>query len=85
MTMGEITVGQAQERLAELIDSTQRSGEPVVLTNQGRPVAVVLDHAAFERLVEAADHASDCAALSLARGDNDTIPWEQAKAALGLG
>lgn len=57
----------------------------MVLTNQGRPVAVVLDHAAFERLVEAADHASDCAALSLARGDNDTIPWEQAKAALGLG
>jgi antitoxin (DNA-binding transcriptional repressor) of toxin-antitoxin stability system len=26
--------------LAELIDSTQRSGEPVVLTRHGRPVAV---------------------------------------------
>jgi antitoxin (DNA-binding transcriptional repressor) of toxin-antitoxin stability system len=37
--MGELTVSQARENLAELIDSTQRSGEPVVLTRHGRPVA----------------------------------------------
>jgi mRNA interferase RelE/StbE len=57
--MGELTVSQARENLAELIDSTQRSGEPVVLTRHGRPVAVVLDHALFERLVAAADDTSD--------------------------
>jgi len=82
--MGELTVSQARENLAELIDSTQRSGEPVVLTRHGRPVAVVLDHALFERLVAAADDTSDRQALALAREDDDTLPWEQVKADLGL-
>ena len=83
--MGELTVSQARENLAELIDSTQRSGEPVVLTRHGRPVAVVLDHALFERLVAAADDTSDRQALALARAeDDDTVPWEQVKADLGL-
>ncbi|HBH72413.1 MAG TPA: prevent-host-death protein [Synechococcales bacterium UBA10510] len=82
--MGELTVSQARENLAELIDSTQRSGEPVVLTRHGRPVAVVLDHAHFEQLVAAADEASDRKALAQARADGDTVPWEQVKADLGL-
>jgi prevent-host-death family protein len=82
--MGELTVSQARENLAELIDSTQRSGEPVVLTRHGRPVAVVLDHALFERLVAAADENSDRQALAQAREDDDTVPWEQVKADLGL-
>ncbi|MFM1902011.1 MAG: Antitoxin Phd YefM, type toxin-antitoxin system [Cyanobacteriota bacterium] len=37
--VGVLTVSQAREHLSELIDSTQRSGEPVVLTRHGRPVA----------------------------------------------
>jgi prevent-host-death family protein len=82
--MGELTVSQARENLAELIDNTQRSGEPVVLTRHGRPVAVVLDHALFERLVAAADDTSDRQDLALARTDDDTVPWEQVKADLGL-
>jgi len=82
--MGELTVSQARENLAELIDNTQRSGEPAVLTRHGRPVAVVLDHALFERLVAAADDTSDRQALALARTDDDTVPWEQVKADLGL-
>jgi prevent-host-death family protein len=57
--MGVLTVTQARENLAELIDTTHRSGEPVVLTRAGRPVAVMLDHAVFERLLEAADEALD--------------------------
>ena len=48
--IGELTVSQARENLAELIDRRQRSGEPVVLNRHGRPMAVVLDHALFERL-----------------------------------
>jgi len=82
--MGELTVSLARENLAELIDSTQRSGEPVVLTRHGPPVAVVLDHALFERLVAAADENSDRQALAQAREDDDTVPWEQVKADLGL-
>jgi prevent-host-death family protein len=82
--MGEIDVSQARENLAELIESTRRTGEPIVLTRHGRPVAVVLDHAAFERLVEEADGASDRAALAQAREDDDSVPWEQVKVDLGL-
>lgn len=82
--MGELTVSQARENLAELIDNTRRSGESVVLTRHGRPVAVVLDHALFERLVAAVDDTSDRQALALARADDDTVPWGQVKADLGL-
>ena len=82
--MGEIAVSQARENLAEVIESTQRSGEPIVLTRHGRPVAVVLEHAAFERLVAAADEASDRVALAQAREDDDSVPWEQVKVDLGL-
>lgn len=57
--MGVLTVTQARENLAELIETTHRSGEPVVLTRAGRPVAVMLDHALFERLMKAADEARD--------------------------
>jgi len=82
--MGEIAISQARENLAEVIESTQRSGEPIVLTRHGRPVAVLLDHAAFERLMAAAEDASDRAALALAREDDDSVPWEQVKVDLGL-
>jgi prevent-host-death family protein len=82
--MGEISVSQARDNLAELIDATQRSGDPVVLTRHGRPVAVVIDHHAFERLVEAAEEASDRSALAQAREEDDSVPWEQVKADLGL-
>ncbi|MFM1798628.1 MAG: Antitoxin Phd YefM, type toxin-antitoxin system [Cyanobacteriota bacterium] len=52
--MGVLTVTQARENLAELIESTHRDGEPMVLTQSGRPVAVMLDHEVFERLQTAA-------------------------------
>lgn len=82
--MGEITVSQARDHLSEVIETAQRSGEPVVLTRHGRPVAVVLDHRVFEDLVEAAEDALDRAALSQVREDDDNVPWEQVKTDLGL-
>lgn len=48
--MGVLSVTQARENLAELIEGTHHSGEPLVLTQSGRPVAVMLDHAVFESL-----------------------------------
>ena len=82
--MTEISVSQARDHLSEVIETTRRSGEPVVLTRHGSPVAVVLDHRAFEELVEAADDALDRAALAQARDDDDVVPWDQVKADLGL-
>lgn len=50
-----------------------------MLTRHGRPVAVLMEHSAFERLLAAADEASDRAALAQARQDDDRVPWEQVK------
>ena len=82
--MTEISVSQARDHLSEVIETTQRSGEPVVLTRHGRPVAVVLDHQTFEHLMEASEDALDRAALAQARDDDDVVPWEQVKTDLGL-
>ena len=82
--MTEMAVSEARENLAEVIDSAQRTGEPVYLTRRGRAVAVVVDPVVFERLVNDAEDAVDRAELVLAREDDDYIPWEQVKADLGL-
>lgn len=82
--MTEMAVSEAREHLAEVIESAQRSGEPVYLTRRGKPVAVVIDPEVFERLLDDAEDAIDRAELALAREENDFVPWEQVKADLGL-
>lgn len=82
--MQEMAVSEAREHLAELIDSAQRTGQPVYLTRRGRAVAVVVDPVVFEKLLDDAEDALDRAELVLARDEDDYIPWEQVKADLGL-
>ena len=82
--MMEMAVSEAREHLAEVIDSAQRTGEPVYLTRRGRAVAVVVDPVVFEKLLDDAEDALDRAELALARDEDDYIPWEQVKADLGL-
>lgn len=80
----EVAVSEARGHLADLIDGTRRSGEPVYMTRRGRRVAVILDAEAYERLVDAADEAVDRAELQAARVENDYVPWDEVKADLGL-
>lgn len=82
--MTEMAVSEARERLADVIDSARRTGEPVYLTRRGRAVAVVVDPVVFEKLLDDAEDALDRAELALARDEDDYIPWEQVKADLGL-
>lgn len=82
--MSEMAVSTAREHLAELIDSARRTGEPVYVTRRGRRVAVILDHGAYERLLDEAEEAVDRAELHAARQESDYIPWEEVKAELGL-
>ncbi|MEB3333355.1 MAG: type II toxin-antitoxin system Phd/YefM family antitoxin [Cyanobacteriota bacterium] len=67
--MGVLTVTQVRENLAELIEGTHHSGEPLVLTQSGRPVAVMLDHAVFERLRQAAQDALIAGSLPLGESE----------------
>ena len=82
--MNEVPVSEARNHLAELIEETRRSGEPISVTRRGRRVAVILDSDAFDRLVDSADDVDDRRELEAARADDDYVPWEEVKAALGL-
>ena len=82
--MSEMTVSEAREHLADVIASASRSGDPVYLTRRGKPVAVVVDPAVFERLLRDAEEALDRAELAIARDEDDYVPWDQVKADLGL-
>ena len=82
--VNEIAVSEARSRLAEVIDASRRSGEPVSVTRRGRRIAVIVDSDAFDRLVEAADDVEDRRELDAARADDDYVPWDEVKAALGL-
>ena len=81
--MSELAVSDARSRLAEAIEMAQR-GEPVYVTRRGRRVAVLVDAASYDALVEAAEDVLDRAELLAVRAENDYIPWEEVKADLGL-
>lgn len=82
--MNEVAVSEARNRLAEVIEQSRRTGEPVSVTRRGRRVAVILDSGAFDRLVETADDAEDRRELEAVRAADDYVPWDEVKAALGL-
>ncbi len=82
--MNEVAVSEARNRLAEVIEESRRSGEPVSVTRRGRRVAVIIDSDAFDRLVETADDVDDRRELDAARADDDYVPWDDVKAMLGL-
>ena len=82
--MMEVAVSEARNRLAEVIDDTRRSGEPVSVTKHGRRVAVILSSEAFDQLVDRADELDDRRELEAARAEDDYVPWDEVKAALGL-
>lgn len=82
--MNEVAVSDARNRLAEVIEESRHSGEPVSVTRRGRRVAVIIDADAFDHLVETADNVDDRRDLDAARTDDDYVPWDEVKAMLGL-
>ena len=46
---------------------------------------MILDSDAFDRLTDTADDIEDRRELEAARADGDYVPWDEVKAALGLG
>ena len=82
--MIEVGVSEARNRLAEVIDECHRSGEPTSVTRRGRRVAVIVCPDTFDGLVAAADDAEDRRELAAVRADDDYVPWDEVKAALGL-
>lgn len=81
--MSELAVSEARNRLAEAIELA-RGGEPVYVTRRGHRVAVLVDAASYDALVDSAEDAVDRAELEAARLEDDYVPWEEVKADLGL-
>ena len=81
--MTEVAVTQARDHLAEVIEETRRSGEPIWVTRDGQRIAVILDSDAFDRLVDLAEDALDRRELDEVRADGDYLPWDEVKVALG--
>ena len=81
----EVAVSEELSRLAEVIEESQRLGEPISVMRQGRRVAVIVDSDVFDRLVSLADDAEDRHELESARADDDYMPWDEVKITLGLG
>lgn len=89
MATAPLSVSQARQQLASIIDRAQAEHEPVYLERRGRRVAAVIDADDLDRLIELAEDMSDIRAAEAARAEmretaETPIPWEQVKADLGL-
>ena len=84
-----VTVSDAREQLASIIDRVRSEHEPVFLSRRGRRVAAVIDADDLERLIELAEDMADIRAAEESREEMrrtqiEPIPWDQVKADLGL-
>lgn len=89
MDAAPLSVSQARQQLAAVIDRVRESHEPVYLERHGRRVAAVIDADDLDRLIELAEDMADIRAAADARREmvetsEAPVPWEQVKADLGL-
>lgn len=83
--MSDVSVSEARERLAQVIDEARRRHEAVYLYRRGRRLAAVIDAEDLDRLIELAEDARDIAeARAALEEDGESIPWDEVKAELGL-
>ena len=83
--MSEVTVTEARQRLADVIDEARRLHEPVYLHRRGKRLAAVIDAEDLDRLIELAEDTVDIAeARAALEEEGESIPWDEVKASLGL-
>lgn len=86
--MSEMSVSDARARLADVVDAARVGHDPVYLTRRGHRVAAVIDAGDLDRLIAAAEDLADLEAAKGAREElasgEESIPWDQVKADLGL-
>jgi prevent-host-death family protein len=89
VTDDTLSISEAREQLATVIDRARNEHRPVFLSRRGRRVAAVIDADDLERLLDLAEDMADIRAAEAARAEmRETgatpIPWEEVKADLGL-
>ena len=88
-TLDPISVSEARNQLASIINRARTNHEPVFLSRRGRRVAAVIDADYLERLIELAEDMTDIRAAEDSREEMrrtkvEPMPWDQVKADLGL-
>lgn len=89
MTEDSLSISDARDQLAAVIDRARAEHRPVFLSRRGRRVAAVIDADDLDRLLDLAEDMADIRAAAAARAEmaatgEAPIPWEQVKADLGL-
>lgn len=89
MTDDPLSISEAREHLASVIDRARSEHRPVYLSRRGRRVAAIVDAEDLDRLLELAEDAADIRAAAEARAEmaatgEAPIPWGAVKADLGL-
>ena len=84
-----VTVSDARDQLASIIDRARTEHEPIFLSRRGRRVAAVIDADDLERLIELAEDMADIRAADESRAEMrrtgvEPTPWDEVKADLGL-
>jgi len=84
-----VTVSEARQQLAAIIDRARSEHTPIYLARRGRRVAAVIDADDLDGILELAEDMTDIRAAEAARAEMKAtgeapIPWEQVKADLGL-
>jgi prevent-host-death family protein len=84
-----LTVSEARQQLASIIDRAREQHTPVYVSRRGRRVAAVIDADDLDAIIEMAEDMADIRAAEAARAEmkatgETPIPWEQVKADLGL-
>ena len=86
--MVEVSVTQARERLADVVDDARVNHQPVYLTRRGKRIAAVVDATDLEALLRDSEDLADLRAAAAARAELDSgetaVLWDQVKADLGL-
>ena len=83
---GYVSVSEARETFAELVNRAAYGHERVLVARRGRPVAAIVPIEDIELLEQVEDELDlEAAREALADPENAVpIPWEQVKADLGL-
>ena len=84
-----INVSEARSQLASLVDRARAEREPIYLSRHGRRVAAIIDADVLDRVLALAEDMLDIRAAEESRTQmratgETPIPWEEAKADLGL-
>ncbi len=83
--MSDVTVSEARDHLADVIDEARRQHEPVYLHRRGKRVAAVIDAEDLDRLTALAEDAVDIAEAQAAlEEEGESVPWDEVRVSLGL-